>query len=674
LKEFLEDPKRASSFLCAGSILLTFLVYLKTLCPTFTIGDSGELIAAAYTLGIPHPPGYPLYCLLGKLFSFLPFGNVAYRFNLMSAFFASLTVGFLYLILLRFVRPMAAFTGALFFGFLKDFWLHAVVAEVYTLNTFFFALLLYLLFRWEEGRKKGILFLSAMLFGLGLGNHHTLLIVGPLFLFVLLLEEPRLLRDVPFLAKAILLFFLGLSLYLYLPLRAMSRPVANWGVVPSLKSVFYHVLRGQYHELPSVPRSAALYLEEVGSFLKTWGKQAPPLFWVFAFFGFWKLLRSYPQRFFVAAFLLLESSLLILLVVTFEATSSTMALMRPFYLPAWMSLVLFWSFGLSEFFVFLQKRSPQAGRGLVLALLFPAVLLLKNFSANDFSRYRTCENFGRDLLDTAGSNGLLLLSGDDAQFAVAYLKIVEEMRPDILAIGIQQSLFPTITKKNFFKFLSENPSRPVYTNEGTLFCPAGFEWKPTGLLYQAARKKEIVPKVSWEGYRMKEPFVLVKGDLFEKYLFAYYFWPKMDALLQEGKRTEARRLLETLSQLVGEEAYLQIGLGTYCVSKNWPKEGWAAFQKAYRTTPYDAEVWKGLGLTLGQLGHHNESVQWLTRAFARHPKDPDISFNLGVSFGNLKHFQEALYWWRRTLLLDPFRRSVAENIQKAQTLSKQAKN
>ncbi len=80
---------------------ISFVVYLKTLCPTVYVGDSGELIAAVYTLGIAHPPGYPLYCLLGKLFTFLPFGSIAFRVNLMSAFFASLTIVLVYLVVLK---------------------------------------------------------------------------------------------------------------------------------------------------------------------------------------------------------------------------------------------------------------------------------------------------------------------------------------------------------------------------------------------------------------------------------------------------------------------------------------------------------------------------------------------------------------------------------------------
>ncbi|MBI4436556.1 MAG: DUF2723 domain-containing protein, partial [Candidatus Omnitrophica bacterium] len=593
MKEFFEDSKKTKRLLFVGTLFLTFLIYLRTLCPTVYPGDGGELIAASYTLGIPHPPGYPLYCLLGKLFTFLPFGNVAYRLNLMSACFASLTVGFLFLVLLRFVRPLFAFTGSLFFAFLKDFWFHAVTAEVYTLNTFFFALLLYLLFRWEEERKEKLLLLSAFLFGLGLGNHHTLLIFGPLGLLTVALDEPRLLQNSRFLGKAILFLGLGLSVYLYLPLRAMSDPVANWGVSPSFKSVFYHLLRTQYQEVRSVPRSIPLYFHEIGSFFKTGLEEAPPLLWVFACFGFWKLLVKSPQRFFITAFLFLESSLLLILTINFEVTSANIALMRPFYLPAWMSLVLFWTLGLSEFFALLEKNVSWIKRGVVISLLLPLFLCLKNFSANDFSRHRLGEEFGRDLLDTVKPNGVLVVSGDDVHFAVAYLQFVEGLRPDVLVLGVQPSLYPSFSKKNFFKFLTGNPSRPIYTNGQSLFCPPGFAWKPTGLLYQRARKGETVSEVSWEKYRIREPFKVQKDDLFEKHLFSHYFWPKADAFLQEGKPQEALKLLEGLSQLAGREAFLQIQVGAYCISRNWSKEGFLAFQTAYRSTPYDPEVWKG---------------------------------------------------------------------------------
>ena len=72
-----------------------FLLYLATLAPTVTFEDSGELITAAYGLGVAHPPGYPIFCIVGKAFSMLPVGSVAWRLNLMSAFFTAASAGVL---------------------------------------------------------------------------------------------------------------------------------------------------------------------------------------------------------------------------------------------------------------------------------------------------------------------------------------------------------------------------------------------------------------------------------------------------------------------------------------------------------------------------------------------------------------------------------------------------
>ena len=67
--------------------LTSFYTYLHTLCPSVYVGDSGELITAAYTLGICHPPGYPVYCILGKIATIIfPYGNIAFRVNLVSVF------------------------------------------------------------------------------------------------------------------------------------------------------------------------------------------------------------------------------------------------------------------------------------------------------------------------------------------------------------------------------------------------------------------------------------------------------------------------------------------------------------------------------------------------------------------------------------------------------------
>ena len=90
------------------TFLTSFVVYIITLAPTVLYEDSGEFVTGAHSLGVLHPPGYPIYAILGKLFSYLPIFNVAWRVNLMSAFFAAVSAGILYLIIrkLKISKPV----------------------------------------------------------------------------------------------------------------------------------------------------------------------------------------------------------------------------------------------------------------------------------------------------------------------------------------------------------------------------------------------------------------------------------------------------------------------------------------------------------------------------------------------------------------------------------------
>ena len=268
-----------------GLFALTFITYLSTLSPTVGEADSFEFQVVSYTLGVAHPSGYPLYILLGKLFTFLPIGNVAYRVNLMSPLFASLTIVFLYLCLLYLTHQRLISTlVALTFAFSRTFWSQAVIAEVYTLNAFFVALVLYLLLKvgkfassqahklasWQVGKLRCRLpahfptCLLAFVYGLSLTNHLTMALLAPaMAIYVLLtrwrptmgeglLTKPPPPRSETFgdqrekpgfcftaMKKVLMapgLFLLGLSVYLYLPLRwpaLHGRPMAlgefvNW--------------------------------------------------------------------------------------------------------------------------------------------------------------------------------------------------------------------------------------------------------------------------------------------------------------------------------------------------------------------------------------------------------------------------------------------------------------
>ena len=224
-----ERVRHAAMVLVLG--LGTLGVYILTLAPTVSGEDSGELIAAAHTLGIPHPTGYPLWCLLGKLFiTIIPFGGVAWRVNFMSAVFGAATVSLVFILIRRLTRdPIAALAGALAFGFSWEFWEQAVIAEVYTLNAFFVALCLLLLLAWQEKRRTWHLLAFALAYGLSLCNHSTMFLLGPLFLAFMLWVDRGLWRRPALWAGMGVLVALGLCLYAYLPLRSRADPAIDWG-------------------------------------------------------------------------------------------------------------------------------------------------------------------------------------------------------------------------------------------------------------------------------------------------------------------------------------------------------------------------------------------------------------------------------------------------------------
>jgi hypothetical protein len=207
--------------------LLVFTAYLRTLAPTIlyydlpNLRDAAVLQVKANVLGVPDYTGYPTYVMLGKLFTYLPFGDAAYRVSLSSAVYAAVAVFLVYWISVKLTgRPVAAIAGAAAFGLGETLWRQAIIAEVYTLNALFISLTVLVLLIWRESRRDGHLLLAAFLMGLSLTDHITsgLLLPGGI-LFVFLVER-RKLREWRLVLKGAGLFLVGLLPYAFIPIRA----------------------------------------------------------------------------------------------------------------------------------------------------------------------------------------------------------------------------------------------------------------------------------------------------------------------------------------------------------------------------------------------------------------------------------------------------------------------
>ncbi|MFL5577922.1 MAG: DUF2723 domain-containing protein [Gemmatimonadaceae bacterium] len=233
------------SYVAAGvASLLVFALYLLTLSPSTAMWDASEYIASAYVLGIPHPPGNPFFVLIGHVFSHLPIApTVAQRINVLAALCSAISAGMWFLITERVLvgwlprrwqrivgGSLAALIGATAF----TVWNQSVVNEkVYTVSLAFFAIVAWLTVVWTddpEGRRADrILILIAFLLGLGYSNHPAGLLVGPAVAFAVLARRWQTVLRWRLLLGALFAFALGLTPFIYQPIRAAQFPPINEG-------------------------------------------------------------------------------------------------------------------------------------------------------------------------------------------------------------------------------------------------------------------------------------------------------------------------------------------------------------------------------------------------------------------------------------------------------------
>nr|XP_034959665.1 transmembrane protein 260 [Zootoca vivipara] len=229
-------------------------LYVAALPLSVPGGDSGELITAAYELGVAHPPGYPLFTLLAKLaIELLPFGSVAFRVNLLCAVLGAAAAPFFFYTVARLSGKRAAGIFAVgMFSFSRLTWQWSITAEVFSLNNLFVGLLMALSVRFREAatakERSKICKVGAFCCGLSLCNQHTIVIYVicvALWVFSRLLRERELTPG--HMSKLTFCFLAGCLPYLYLPASSyLNKARWTWGDQTTLKGFTTHLLREEY--------------------------------------------------------------------------------------------------------------------------------------------------------------------------------------------------------------------------------------------------------------------------------------------------------------------------------------------------------------------------------------------------------------------------------------------
>jgi hypothetical protein len=232
-----------------AAFALPLLLYCRTVAPTVYGVDSAELSTGAYLLGIVHPPGSPGYLLLAHLFTWLPFGDVGYRVNLLSAIAAAAGSCLLYRILDRLTAQRGiALLVSLLTAVTYATWTSAVAAELYAAQGGAMLALILLALRWRATRRRGDFLLFCWLAGFGLGIHLASVLLLP-GLAVLIFAAPARSRSPVPLFTGAFAFVVGAAVYLYLPIRALAALPLNpardyWHVDLASWAGFYWMVSG----------------------------------------------------------------------------------------------------------------------------------------------------------------------------------------------------------------------------------------------------------------------------------------------------------------------------------------------------------------------------------------------------------------------------------------------
>lgn len=240
--------------------LAAFGLYILTLAPSVMPGDYAEFQLCAAVLGVPHPTGYPLYVLLGKLFTLLPFGDVAYRVNFSSAAYMAGAVGLLYSIALRLARFIklesgwwTAGIGAGLFAVAPTVWSMSLVARSYALNALLVASVISFLLLWRRSVRTLWFYLSCLFIGLSMVHHGTTYLLLPAYgLYLLLVEVERRrckadIKPVRRQALGVAFLLLGLSPLLFLVYRFVGGSPYYWGNPSSWEDFFNLLTGGPFH-------------------------------------------------------------------------------------------------------------------------------------------------------------------------------------------------------------------------------------------------------------------------------------------------------------------------------------------------------------------------------------------------------------------------------------------
>ncbi|HEY6873432.1 MAG TPA: DUF2723 domain-containing protein [Geobacteraceae bacterium] len=589
------------------AVLIPFSVYLMTLAPSVTFFDSGEFITAIYSLGSAHSPGYPSFINYAKPFTWLPFGSIAFRVNIATAFSSALACYAVYLLVTRFLdgeevadnghfsrfcKTMTALAAALTFAFSARLWLQSNHDKPYPLVSFLAAMVLYLLLLWRDHYRRGeerpgYVYVGAFLCGIAFGTHQTIVLFLPAYAYLVLSVDWRLITRVKEFVLAVAFALLGFSVHLHLPLRATRSPLLNWGDPKTFSQFMWHLLRKGYPVEKPVRGGALLWAQ-----LKAFNIPHEFTFVGLIILAIGAIVFFRKRRDEVLAYGIGIGAFLLVIVGFFNTPEEFIFLTEEFFTPLYLLSAVF--IGLGQYYLIrnavcglpelrLRTLPVRALVGIVL-LALPVTVCAMHYVENDQHENYVAYDYATNSMRSLPQGTVLYTWGDSGAFPLWYLQGVERMREDLdllhtphLVFTWYLDAFPRLFTRSVLRTIpldTEAPDtvlklsisemidhRPVYVDFSTRYSVQldGYGILQRGICYQVERNPAIQypPDLSvWNLYTLRG----TSGDMFFRDLdttkamliYANSHMESGEALLRLGRGGEGLAELRTAEKAAPE--------------------------------------------------------------------------------------------------------------------------
>lgn len=442
--------KKSKLHLSLALFAITFIIYIHNLSNSVYGGDSGDFISAALVHGVAHPSGYPLFTLMSILMLHLPIhASAAFKIGILSSFFTSASVVLLFQIAYKFTKQSAvSFIIALLFAFTTPFWLYAEMVEIFALNTFFILLLFLLSYQYNVTKKKKFLYFFSFILGLSFTNNEIIVLFLPMYvmLFANILWHAK--KKLRLFLTGFLLFSIGLTPYIYIPIAAHFNPPINWDNADTIPNFVRLLLRKDYGWSYNTDLLNAKYFIGLLRLYKDYwdlhlGFLNETIFILGILYLFFKkrynLLLSLLTGFII-------SGPLFLLYARYPVTDNfDVNIIERFFMVSGTIVFLFIPFGLEAIllqfkkfgFILEQKFKMKlfqqiTSRFIVyIFLIIPISFYFKNVGLTDLHSIYIGDNFAYDIFSSVPRYATLLTTGDTNTFNLWYLQLASSARKDV---------------------------------------------------------------------------------------------------------------------------------------------------------------------------------------------------------------------------------------------------